>query len=169
MCFFIGLLVRISADRGFVRIPGHGFGGFVLLLRSSLVGSNLIPCRKKTQGNALKSVYSLRLGEDCVLVSICTNLRSVKRRLLNETAMKMVHLGELDIGRYALKVPLGALGGDYGDFFPQGVEKDVGFVRIRYFGQFSLSDFLIVILFLLNDQADERLERKEELPDDVMG
>jgi hypothetical protein len=81
----------------------------------------------------------------------------------------MVPLGKLDIGRYALKVPLGALGGDYGDCFPQNGEEDVGFVRICYFGTFSPISFLIVILFLLNDQADERLERKEELPDDVMG
>jgi hypothetical protein len=49
----------------------------------------------------------------------------------------MVHLGELDIGRYALKVPLGAIGVGYGDFFPQNGEEDVGFVRIRYFGTFS--------------------------------
>jgi hypothetical protein len=53
----------------------------------------------------------------------------------------MVHLGELDIGSYALKVSLGALGGDYGDFFPQVGEKDIGFVNIRHIWTIPLSIF----------------------------
>jgi hypothetical protein len=61
----------------------------------------------------------------------------------------MVHLGGLDIGGYAPKAPAGAIGVDYGDFFPRDGEEDVGFVRIRYFGQFSPIYFPIPILFLL--------------------
>ncbi|SRR5258707_15234462 len=46
----------------------------------------------------------------------------------------MVPLGKLDIGRYAPKAPAGALGVDYGDFFPRDGEEDVGFVNIRHIG-----------------------------------
>jgi hypothetical protein len=63
--------------------------------------------------------------------------------------MKVVHLGGLDIGGDAPEAPAGALGVVYGDFFLQVGEKDVEFVRIRYFDQFSPIYFSILILFLL--------------------
>ena len=64
--------------------------------------------------------------------------------------MKVVHLGELG-NRWEMRpeAPAGALGVVYGDFFLQVGEKDVEFVRIRYFDQFSPIYFSILILFLL--------------------
>jgi hypothetical protein len=59
---------------------------------------------------------------------VCICIQS-KLEFLNKTATEMIPLGKLNIGRYALKVPLGALGGDYGDCFLQVGEKDVEFVR----------------------------------------
>ena len=47
------------------------------------------------------------------------------------------------------EAPAGALGVDYGDFFPQVGEEDVGLVRIRHFGTFTPSNFPILIPFLL--------------------
>jgi hypothetical protein len=48
---------------------------------------------------------------------------------------------------YAPEAPAGALGVDYGDFFPRDGEGDVGFVRIRYFDQFSISIFQFLFSF----------------------
>jgi hypothetical protein len=47
------------------------------------------------------------------------------------------------------EAPAGALGGDYGDFFPQDGEEDVGFVNIRHIGTILPIHFPILILFLL--------------------
>jgi hypothetical protein len=68
---------------------------------------------------------------------------------VNEIATEVVHLWWVGYRWYALKAPAGALGGNYGDFFPQVGGQDVGFVRIRYFGTFSPIYFSILILFLL--------------------
>jgi hypothetical protein len=69
---------------------------------------------------------------------------------VNETAVKVVHLGELDVAAMRLKHLRARLASFMAISFSRRGRQDVEFVKTRYFGTiFPYLFFQVLILFLL--------------------